>query len=138
MDTSERYEQLIAFITSHLPEPIEQLPDDEGGIIFTGGSPGEVVAHLTDASVVIYEYRVVLEDRFNSTVKPRRVGVLKWRRLPETELMNAVGSLIKGAREMRLAHYRVCGSCERTKPPEWMQNQEVCVDCATRESRVVH
>ena len=53
MNTSERFEQLIAFLTSHLPEPVEQVPDEEGGIVFTGGFPGEVVAHLTESSVVI-------------------------------------------------------------------------------------
>jgi hypothetical protein len=138
MNTSQRFEQLIAFLSSHLPEPVEQVPDEEGGIVFTGGFPGEVVAHLTESCVVIAEYRVVFERRYNPMVKPRRVGALRWRRLPETELMNAVGSLIKGAREMRLAHYRVCESCEQSKPPEWMQTAEFCVDCATGDSRSVH
>lgn len=135
MSASERFEQLIAFLNSHLPEPVEQLPDDSGGIVFSGGSPVEVVAHLTETSLVISEYRVVL-DRYSPIVKPRRVGILKWRRLPETMLMNAVGSLIKGAREMRLAHYRVCEACERSKPPEWMQTRDLCVECARRESKV--
>lgn len=139
MEIAERFEQLIAFLNSHLPEPVEQLPDDQGGIIFTGGSPGEVVAHLTETNVVIAEYRVVFEDdRYLPTVKPRRVGVLKWRRLPETELMDAVGSLIKGARAMRLATYRVCHSCETSNPPEWMRGDDLCQGCSSRESDVVH
>jgi hypothetical protein len=139
MDTSERFEQLIAFLSSHLPEPVEQLPDDEGGIIFTGGSPAEVVAHLTESSVGVAEYRVVWEKgRQTPTVKPRRVGVLKWRRLPETELMNAVGNLIKGAREMRLARYRVCRSCEKAQPPESMFDGGVCQTCAGREPDTIH
>ena len=66
MEIAERFEQLIAFLSSHLPEPVEQQPDDQGGIIFTGGSPGEVVAHLTESSVVIGEYRV----RWENTVHP--------------------------------------------------------------------
>lgn len=139
METSERFEQLIAFLSSHLPEPVEQVPDDRGGIIFTGGSPGEVVVHLTETNVVIAEYRVVFEDEgYTPIVKPRRVGVLKWRRLPETELMDAVGSLIKGARAMRLATYRVCQFCETSNPPEWMRDDDVCQGCAARESDVVH
>jgi hypothetical protein len=126
MDISERFEQLIAFLSSHLPEPVEHLPDDQGGIIFTGGSPGEVVAHLTESSVVIGEYRVRWENMFTPTVAPRRVGVVKWRRLPETELMDAIASLIKGAREMRLAQYRICPSCEKPNPPEWMRGEGLC------------
>jgi hypothetical protein len=133
MKTSERFEQLIAFLTSHLPEPVEQLPDDKGGIIFTGGFPGEVVAHLTASSVVVAEYRVVFERRSNPMVGPRRVGALRWRRLPETELMNALGSLIKGAREVRLARYRICATCGQRKPPEWMQDLDECVECAARD-----
>jgi hypothetical protein len=138
MHIAERFEQLIAFLASHLPEPVDQQPDDEGGIVFTGGSPGEVVAHLTESSVVIGEYRVRWENMFTPTVAPRRVGIVKWRRLPETELMDAVASLIKGAREMRLSQYRICESCERIQPPEWMRNGDVCQECAAGDSNVVH
>ena len=137
MEIAERFEQLIAFLTSHLPEPVEQQPDDQGGIIFTGGSPGEVVAHLTESSVVICEYRMRWENMLTPTVAPRRVGVVKWRRLPETELMDAVASLIKGAREMRLAQYRLCQSCETVNPPEWMRD-DLCQECAAGDSSVVH
>jgi hypothetical protein len=138
MEIAERFEQLIAFISSHLPEPVEQQPDEQGGIVFTGGSPGEVVAHLTETSVVIAEYRIRWDNTLTPTVTPRRVGVVKWRRMPESELMDAVGSLIKGAREMRLAQYRVCQSCEKVNPPEWMRSAELCQDCAAGESSVVH
>ena len=138
MEIAERFEQLIAFLSSHLPEPVEQQPDGQGGIIFTGGAPGEVVAHLTESSVVIGEYRVRWENTLTPTVTPRRVGVVKWRRLPETELMDAVSSLIKGAREMRLAQYRICQSCEKINPPEWMRSEELCQECSAGDSSVVH
>ena len=32
MDVSERFDQLIAFITSQLPRPVEELQDDDGAI----------------------------------------------------------------------------------------------------------
>jgi hypothetical protein len=135
---TERFEQLIAFLSSHLPEPVEQHSDDTGGIVFTGGSPGEVIAYLTDSIVVIAEFRVRWENPGTPLVKPRRVGVLKWRRLPETALMNAIASLIKGAREMRLARYRTCRQCGTSNPPEWLQSEDVCQTCAEQELGTVH
>jgi hypothetical protein len=133
-----RFEQLIAFLGSHLPEPVEQQSDGAGGIIFTGGSPGEVIAYLTQSIVAIAEFRVRWEDPGTPVVKARRVGVLKWRRLPETALMNAIASLIKGTREMRLARYRTCRFCGTSTPPEWLQSEDVCQTCAEREPGTVH
>src|SRR5215831_3284981 len=52
VDPSERYEQLIAFLSTHLPAPVEQEEDANGVLVFTGGSPGEVVARLTATSVI--------------------------------------------------------------------------------------
>jgi hypothetical protein len=138
MAGTERFEQLIAFLGSHLPEPVEQQSDGAGSIIFTGGSPGEVIAYLTESIVAIAEFRVRWEDPGTPVVKARRVGVLRWRRLPETALMNAIASLIKGAREMRLARYRTCRFCGTSNPPEWLQSEDLCQTCAERESGTVH
>jgi hypothetical protein len=135
---TERFEQLIAFLGSNLPQPVEQQPDDEGGIVFTGGSPVEVVAYLRKSSVAIAEYAGTWETPYEFTPKPRQVGLVRWRRLPETEMMNVVGQLIKGAREMRRSRYRTCRYCEKQQPPEWMEDDDVCVACAQRESGVVH
>ena len=137
MDASERYEQLIAFLSTHLPEPVEQ-EDENGLLVFTGGSPGEVIARLTHASVIIEEYAIRWETPFTPVVHPRRVGVVHWRRLPESTLMNIVGQLIKGAREMRLSRYRTCRFCGRTNPPEWQQGDDVCQCCAVHELGAVH
>jgi hypothetical protein len=138
MAGTERFEQLIAFLGSHLPEPVEQQPDGTGGIVFTGGSPGEVIAHLTDSVVVIAEFRVRWENPGTPVVNARRVGVLKWRRLPETPLMNAIASLIKGAREMRLARYRMCLYCGTSNPPEWLQSEGLCRTCAAQGPGTVY
>jgi hypothetical protein len=138
MNAPERFEQLIAFLSAQLPQPVEQQPASDGSIIFSGGSPAEVVAHLTETSVVISEYAGTWEIPSTFTVRPRRVGVLKWRRLPQTELMSAIAQLIKGAREMRLARYRTCRYCTEVNPPEWMESDEVCVGCADSQMQVVH
>jgi len=138
VDAPERFEQLIAFLSSNLPQPVEQQPDETGGIVFTGGSPAEVVAHLTSSRVAIAEYAGAWDTPYAFTMKPRRVGIVRWRRLPDTELMNAVTQLIKGARDMRLARYRTCRFCEKLQPPEWMHDEDLCVWCADREAGVVH
>ena len=40
MAGSERYEQLIAFLNSNLPQPVTQQEFANGDIQFTGGDPG--------------------------------------------------------------------------------------------------
>ena len=80
MDASERYEQLIAFLSTHLPRPIEQ--DDHNGILtMIGGSPGEVIARLTHTSVIVEEYAVRWDTPFKLVIHPRRVGTVNWRRV---------------------------------------------------------
>ncbi len=137
MDAAERYEQVIAFLTAHLPTPVEQ-EDRDGVLVFTGGDPGEVVARLTHSSVIIEEYSVRLELARRPVVQPRRVGSANWRRLSETALMTVVGQLIKGAREVRLSRYRACRFCGKTNPPEWQHGDDVCHACAADSFDVVH
>lgn len=136
MGTEERYEQLLAYIATHMPEPYTQEEID-GVVIFTGGSPGEVVVRLTDTSVIVDEYAVRWESHHTPVLRPRRVGTVNWRRLSETVLMGVVGQLIRGAREHRLARYRNCEECGKKKPPESMAG-DVCHNCARRAIGVVH
>lgn len=138
MDIEERFEQLIAFLGSRLPSPVEQRETGDGSLTFTGGEPPEVIALLTDTSVVISEFGGVWETPFSFAARPRRVGVIKWRRLPETELLNAIGALIKGARTARLSKYQVCQYCGHNTAPEWLQDDAVCSSCGDRHSGAVH
>ncbi|PWT85916.1 MAG: hypothetical protein C5B57_02045 [Blastocatellia bacterium] len=136
--SDERFEQLIAFLGSQLPAPVEQHEANDGTLIFVGGAPAEVVVHLDESSVAVSEYAEVRESINRVTPKPRRVGLLKWRRLPETQLMNAVSALIKGAREARVARYRHCSICGKRNPPEALSKDDVCRWCADRPRVVVH
>lgn len=138
MDSSERYEQLIAFLTTHLPAPVEQEELEGDILVFTGGSPGEVIARLTDRHVIVEEYAVRWETPYQLLPHPRRVGVVNWRRLPESAVMNVVEQLIKGAREMRLARYQTCRSCGKKNPPEWMEEDDMCTACAQSGIGAVH
>ena len=70
-------------------------------------------------------------------MRPRRVGVLNWRRLPENALLAALGALIKGAREARLASYQTCQDCGRRTAPEYLHDADTCQACASRHT-VIH
>ena len=137
MNSSEHYEQLLAFISTHLPTPYTQ-EEVEGVMIFTGGSPGEVIVRLTDSAVIVEEYVVAWEKPFTPVLRPRRVGMVKWRRIPEAQLMAVVGELIKGARNVRRSKYRTCVLCGKSNAPEWMRDHTVCQSCAERELGTVH
>src|SRR5262245_29603168 len=136
-DPSERYEQLIAYLNSNLPAPVEEVESEGGVRQFHGGDPIEVVARLTGTSVTISEFRGVWETPFVFTVRPRRVGVLNWRRLPENALLSALSALIKGAREARLSSFQICRFCEQRTAPEYLHDTGICQTCADRRT-VIH
>ncbi len=138
VDIEERFEQLIAFLNSHLPAPVDQRETADGALTFSGGEPPEVIALLTDTSVVISEFAGAWETPYTFAARPRRVGIVKWRRLPETELLNAIAALIKGARTTRLAKYQVCQYCGHNTAPEWLHENGVCASCGERHSGAIH
>ena len=137
MGAPERYEQLLAFLGSQLPEPVDQQPTGDG-IEFSAGDPTEVVVRLTRSSVVVSEFAGFWETPYRFVPRPRRVGVLKWRRLRETALFNVLGALIKGAREARRARFQVCQYCGRDTAPEWLHDAGVCQTCANQHSGAIH
>jgi hypothetical protein len=138
MDAPERYEQLIAFLDSNLPQPVDRQEAADGSVQFIGGEPAEVVVALTETSVIVSEFSGVWESPLTFAARPRRVGVLKWRRLPETALFNALTALLKGAREARLSRFQVCRYCGRNTAPEWMHDEGACQACADQHSGAIH
>jgi len=138
MDVPERFEELIAFLASQLPAPVEQQTLADDSIQFTGGDPPMVVALLTRSSIVVSEFAGVWESPFSFVARPRRVGVVKWRRLPENALLAAVSALIKGAREARQAAFQICRFCGTRTAPEWLHDEGVCQSCADQQSGRVH
>jgi hypothetical protein len=138
VSVDERFEQLIAFLGSQLPAPVEQLIEEDGSLTFVGGSPAEVVVHLTTSKVTVSEFSGMQQSPGRDSPAPRRVGTLLWQRLPETALINALSALIKGARDMRLARYRPCASCGEKTPPELLLNDDVCPACTEPQTYRVH
>ena len=138
MDAPERFEQLIAFLDSNLPAPVERQEAADGSVQFTGGDPAQVVVSLTDTSVIVAEFAGVWESPFTFAARPKRVGLLKWRRLPETALFNALTTLIKGARDARQSRFQTCRYCGNSTAPEWMHDDGVCQACANQHSGAIH
>ena len=138
LDAPERYEQLIAFLASNLPAPVERHEDVDGSIRFTAGDPPEVVVVLSESSVVVSQFSGVWESPFTFSAKPRRVGTVKWRRLPENALLGAIAALVKGAREARLASFQTCQYCQQRTAPEWLHDEGVCQACADQHSGAIH
>ena len=99
MSTSEHYEQLLAFISTHLPTPYTQ-EEVEGVIVLTGGSPGEVIVRLrgSPSSSRNMPSRGSAVQA-GAAAATRRSGQVA--SIPESRLMSVVGELIKGTREMR-------------------------------------
>jgi len=133
LNEPERYEQLIAFLDNNLPAPVERQELADGSMQFTGGDPPEVVAQLTETSVIVYAFAASWETPYALTPRPRRVGIIKWRRLPENAMLAALTALIKGAREARAASYRKCERCGRATAPEWLHDETTCSMCAEQE-----
>ncbi len=138
LDVPERFEQLIAYLGSNLPAPVERQDEDDGTLQFTGGDPPEVVVFLTHSSVIVSEFSGRWESPLKFVVKPRRVGIIKWRRLPENALWSAISVLVKGARDARLASFQTCQYCGHRTPPEWLHEEAVCQSCADRQSGSIH
>lgn len=138
MDVPERFEQLIAYLNSQLPSPVDQQTADDGSLQFVGGDPPEVVVVLTETSLVVSEFSGVWKTPFEFAARPRHVGRLKWRRLPENALLGALDQLIKGAREARRSAYRTCQYCGRSTAPEWLHDEAVCQPCADQHSGAIH
>ena len=86
----------------------------------------------------MFEFAGVWDAPFKFTAKPRRVGVLKWRRLPENALLAALSALIKGAREARLASFQECQYCGKRTAPEYLHDTGVCQACTDRHSGTIH
>ncbi len=129
MVNPESFEELIAFIEAHLSRPVSQEHASDGSITFTSGDPIELHVRLSASRVVVLEHQVVWEDPSAPTARPRTVGAVNWRRLPEHTVMTVIGALIKGARERRVATYRMCQVCDRPTPPEWLGGDDVCQTC---------
>lgn len=130
-------DEWIAFISTHLPEPVERHEEPDDSMTFIGGDPGQVIVRLGPKAIEVLEYAVSWDTPHAPTLAPRRIGVVVWGRARNEATVKAVGALIAAARESRLSKFRNCRVCEASTPPEWMHGA-VCHSCAQRHQGVVH
>ena len=126
----QNFEEWLAFITTHLPQPVSQEMAADGSTYFIGGEPGEVIVKLTRSAVTVWEYAIDWGESQSPSVQPLRVGSVVWRRIPNTHAITAVASLIEAARESRQSKFSTCADCDRRIPPELMHDDEICLSCA--------
>jgi hypothetical protein len=104
----------------------------DGTIVMVGGDPGEVIVRVDGSKVSIAMVRVSWDGPYTPVVRPIKFATLNWRRLPAFTLIMALHGLIIAVREVRTTKYRRCERCGKTKPPEWMHDQQTCQSCAAR------
>lgn len=131
-------EEWLAFITTHLPQPVSQEIALDGSTYLSGGDPGEVIVRLTRSTITVWEYAVSWNTPDSPTVQPIRVGSVVWRRIQNASAVSAVHALIEAARESRLGTFSVCSHCQRRQPPELMHDDDVCQSCAQRDLGIVY
>jgi hypothetical protein len=133
----EGYEQVLAYLESRLPRPVDRQ-EDADGIRFLAGEPPEVIVTLTPSIVIVDEFAGEWDTPGRFQLEPRRIGVLHWPHLPENELLDALAALLTAARAARRSRYRSCVECARSVPPEWMHDAELCQACALDRGGTVH
>lgn len=131
----QNIDEWMAFIATHLSDPVSEEHSPDGTISFTGGDPPEVVVSLTRSTIVVFEYAIREDAAHAPTPAPRPIGSVRWRRARNPEMIRAVTALIAAARDSRLAKFGICARCERSTPPERMHDDEVCSSCAAIERR---
>ena len=132
------YEEMLAFVLAQLAVPVGQHDEPDGAVVVTSGEPGDVIVRLTDTQVTVAEYSVVWHTPETASVEPIAVGMVIWSAVSAEAAMRVVKGLIAAAREARRAKFRVCGLCERSTPPEWMQSDDICQECTEQDPGVVH
>jgi hypothetical protein len=134
----QNLDEWLAFVSTHLPEPVLREEAADGTVWFTGGRPPLVIVTVGGGTIAVFEYAVRLEPFKAPLVTPRLVGQVKWRRARNTEMTRAVGALIGAARESRLAKFHRCEQCDEAVPPEEMHDATICQACAEGSPGVVH
>ena len=131
-------DEWLAFVSTHLPDPVSREEAADGTVWFTGGQPPLVIVSVGSRTIAVFEYGVRLQPSQPPIGTPRLVGQVKWRRARNTEMTRAVGALIAAARESRLAKFRRCEQCDESVPPENMHDAQICRTCVERYPDVVH
>jgi hypothetical protein len=138
MPTKPSSRTIIAAIRKELPKPIRKADDDDA-LVLVAGDPGEVVVHISEESLTVFEFAVEWVGPHEPEVREIPIGRLEWAQLPKGAAIEAALSLVKAARSSRLAKFKKCRLCGDMTPPEWMTGEKnVCDACAESKLGIVH
>lgn len=137
-DRPEGWEEWLAYFENALPAPVEQATAPDGSITYRSGNPGEVIVHLSPATITVSLFTVQFASPSQAMVVARPIGYVKWRRLDVNHATAVVEALVTAARAARRATFRTCSSCETLRPPETMTDDGVCLLCAAPVRDQVH
>ena len=137
MDAPERYEQLIAFLDSNLPPPVDRQKVADGAVQFTGGEPAEVVvvAHRHQRA------RLGVRGGLGVAVHLRGAAAAGGR----AQVAAAAGNRAvqrperadqRRARSAAVTVSDVPATARGSTAPEWMHDDGVCQACADQHSGV--
>lgn len=137
MPTSLAFEEMLAFVLAQFDVPV-QRDDNDDAVLITSGEPGEVIVRLTPLDITVAEYALEEQGDTAVSVEPIVIGSVTWSAISAEAAMRVVKGLIGAAREARLAKFRVCRLCEQLTPPEWMESDDLCAECAGDDYGLVH
>jgi hypothetical protein len=101
MDTVPDRATLLEAVKNLLPPPLNKFicPDDEHqadrATILIGGWPQEVVVRITDSIVSVAVFAARWSGPHTLKVAPEKLASFKWRRMPLTTTLEAVGMMIE-------------------------------------------
>ena len=124
------WEALVASLVHGLPQPVKHEAALDGATVFVGGDPGEVVVRLTADELTVSEFAVEWQGPNTPVTRPIELGHVHWALLPGVEVMRVLNALIEATRHSRRSKYRQCPMCEQVRPPESMNEEDVCDSCA--------
>ena len=133
----EGYEQLLAYLESQLPRPVDRQ-DHAEETHFMAGDPPEVMVTLTPSIVVVSEFSGERDAPGSFRITPIRLGVIHWPHVPENQLLDAVAALLKAARHARLSRFKPCRLCDVLTAPEWLHESGICQECGKDVGGLIH
>lgn len=97
-----------------------------------GGEIPDVVVQIKGSKVTISIYSAHSDAEDYLEVCPLPIASLIWRRIPKQELIGTLTSMIATARHIRQSNHQMCRYCEVTVAPEFMYDEEACLNCACK------
>ena len=127
----------INAIRERLMEPRTESTSPDGTLLFSGGSPPDVLIALSGSTI-----HVAIYDPETATTRPpagdQTIVSLNWQRLPAPHLVMSLNVALGSARELRFATFQHCKRCDALTAPELLNEHVICENCNNRDLGVVY